>query len=263
MAKIIVITNNKGGCGKTTTALNLAAAFRLHGLDTLAVDLDGQRSLSVALGVEASPNGTVYTALKASPAPFVQPVEVQLQNGPAGALDLLPASCDLSALEIQLGGASDRTERIKEVLDKYRHLYSIIIVDTPPALGALTIGALYAADAVIVTSGPEPLALNGLANLRDSLRIIESNRREPLPSTVLLTQMDRRLSLHKMTADAIRANFPTFSTEIRKAVAIAESPAAQQDIFEYAPRSKGAEDYGALAAECLQAWKLRLPKKRK
>ena len=247
MALITAIANNKGGCGKTTTAANLGAALQRLGYGVLLVDLDGQTNLTASYGVAPTKEQTTFAALN-SGAP-IAPTGILPKGKGSGALDLLPASRDLAALDLALAGAPDRLERIARLLDAYRPAYDVILIDTPPAIGALTIGALYAADSVIITIQPQFLAVSGLVALSHAVTTIEENRGRALPFSVLLTQYDRRKSLHRLTEEQVAAAFATFATKIRDNVALGEAPAAGVDIFRYAPRSNGAADYAALAVE--------------
>lgn len=249
---IVSITNNKGGCGKTTTAANLGAALRLRGFDVLAVDLDGQANLSVTLGVGNTTGPTTYDAMKRPAAPYIPPVRVLGPETGAGVLDILPASEDLAACEVGLSNQTDRVTRLGAYLGQYADKYDFILIDTPPALGLLTISALYAADTAIITVQPQFLAVQGLIRLRDAIGKINAARAVDLNTRVLFTQYDGRKGLHRLTVEQVRAaGFPTFAAIIRENVALGEAPAVGLDVFRYAPRSKGAADYTDLCAEFL------------
>jgi len=257
MARIITIANNKGGVGKTTTAVSLGAALRLRGYDVLIIDYDGQANVTEALRVPTDA-GTTYDAMKRPVTPYVQPARVLTAEGGAGVLDVLPSTFDLSALETEIANQSDRVTRFTTVADKYREKYDVVIVDTPPTLGLLTISALYAADEMIITVQPQYLAVKGLLSLYDAVNTIGGNRGEQLDAVVLFTQYDRRKGLHRLTVEQVEAaGFRAFDTKIRDNVALGEAPAAGVDIFRYAPRSNGARDYEALTAEYLNAHRLR------
>ena len=257
MARIITIANNKGGVGKTTTAVSLGAALRSRGYDVLIIDYDGQANVTEALRVPTS-GGTTYDTMKARTAPYVPPVRVLAAEGSAGVLDVLPSCSDLSALELELSNQTDRVTRFSSVVDKYRDKYDAVIVDTPPTLGLLTVSALYATDEMFITVQPQYLAVKGLLTLYDAVNTIAGNRGEPLEPYVLFTQYDRRKGLHRLTVEQVEAaGFRAFQTKIRDNVALGEAPAAGVDIFRYAPRSNGAQDYDALTDEYLNARKLR------
>lgn len=261
MARTIAITNNKGGCGKTTTAVNMGAALRTRGYDVLLIDYDGQANLTACLGVEARPGATVYDAVKRPNASYIQPVRVLSPTASGcGVLDVLPASEDLAAVDVEQAQEPDRVTRLTGVVNLYADKYDVIIIDTPPALGLSTISALYAADETIITVQPQYLAVGGLVRLNGSISTINDNRpgRPALGSRVLFTQYDRRKGLHRATVEQVTAaGFLRFGTVIRDNVALGEAPAAALDIFRYAPNSYGAQDYDALAAEYLSGAKIR------
>ena len=258
MAQIIAIANNKGGCGKTTTAANLAAALRLRGCDVLIIDADGQANLTACFGITPRPGQTTFDALKTSTPPQITPARV-LAAEPrkrgagtpaAGVLDVLPGVPDLSAVEAGLIGEPDRLTRLRAALGQYRDKYDYIIIDTPPAVGMLTISALYAADTVIIAAQPQYLAVQGLLSLSGIIDKLRAAGAAVKDTRVLITQYDRRKSLHRLTAAQVEAaGFHVCSTLIRDNVALGEAPAAGVDIFRYAPRSNGAADYNALADE--------------
>lgn len=254
MARIIAIANNKGGCGKTTTAANVAAALRLGGLDVLIIDADGQANLTAYLGVSnPAPGFSTFDALKAPITPFIEPLRVldaEPGTGAAGVLDVLPAVPDLSAIEAGLVTEADRLTRFRTVADKYRTRYDCIIIDTPPAVGTLTVGALFAADAVIIAVQPEYLAVQGLLSLSRAIDTLNANGANIRETRVLFTRYDKRKGLHRLTVEQVEAaGFRSYRTKIRDNVALGEAPAAGLDIFRYAPRSNGAADYRALADE--------------
>lgn len=261
MGRIIAIANNKGGCGKTTTAANLAAALRLRGLDVLAIDADAQSNLTAYYGItNPAPGCTTFDALKKTTTPFIEPLQIipaepsSPGGEPApGRLDLLPACANLAAVEAALVGAPDRLQRFAALADKYRTRYDCIIIDTPPAVGPLTAGALFAADSVIIAVQPQFLAVQGLLSLTRVINTLNANGARISETRVLFTQYDARKGLHRVTVEKVAAaGFNTCAVRIRENVALGEAPAVGLDIFRYAPRSNGAADYAALADE-LQA----------
>ena len=257
MARVIALVNNKGGVGKTTTAVSLGAALRNRGYDVLIIDLDGQANATAALNAPTE-GGTTYDTLNRPTTPYVQPARVLAPENGAGVLDVLPSCIDLSALESELATQSDRVTRFTSVAGKYREKYDAVLVDTPPTLGLLTISALYAADELIITVQPQFLAVKGLVQMRDAVDTIAGNRGEPLDARVLFTQYDRRKSMHRAAVEQVEgAGYKTFATKIRDNVALAEAPAVGVDIFRYAPRCNGAQDYTALTDEYLNAHRLR------
>jgi chromosome partitioning protein len=258
MATVTVITNNKGGVAKTTTVTNLAAALRRGGFDVLCIDLDGQCNLTETLGVDTSTvQGTTYDTLKKRNAPYVQPVRVLPSGEGVGVVDVLPSERDMFAAEAMLTNEPDRVTRFAAVVDGYRDKYDVILIDTTPTIGLLSISALYAADNAIITTNPDYLATRGLVSVRDIINDVNGNRPAPLGYKVLFCKYDKRKGLHRLTVEQVRAAFPTFATVVRDNVALSEAPAAHTDIFRYAPRSYGAQDYEAIAAEYVKAYRLR------
>lgn len=256
MARIIAITNNKGGCGKTTTAVNLSAALRLQGYDVLAVDVDAQANLTGCLRVSAQE--TTADALADTSTPYINPVRVLSPEGTAGVLDVLPSCRDLMAVEIDLTNKPDRFTRLTGVIDKYRDKYDFIIIDTPPASGVLTISALFAADEYIITVKPEYLDVQGLLTIQQTITQVEGAKGVIMAGCVLFTQYDKRKTLHTLTAEQVEASgIKTYKTRIRSNVALGEAPATGTDIFRYNRRSNGAQDYAAFTAEYLKGVKVK------
>lgn len=258
MARVITITNHKGGTGKTATAVNLAAALRLRGFDVLIIDYDGQANATDALRVSTE-GGTVYDAIKKPITFFIPAARVLNPESSAGVLDVLPACADLSACEVELSNQSDRVVRFSTVVEKYRQKYDFVLIDTPPTLGLMTVSALYAADELIVPTQPEYLAVRGLLALNDVVNTVNQFRKGfPLYPRVVFTQYDKRKSLHRSTVEQVAAasGFRTFTTTIRDNVALGEAPASGVDIFRYNPRCIGAQDYSALADEYLSGSKI-------
>lgn len=249
MARIITIANNKGGCGKTTTAVNFAAGLRNAGRNVLCIDVDAQCNLTACFGLRPGAPST-FDALKAPRAPYIAPVRVLDAVEGAGVLDVLPAVPDLSAVELSLAGEADRLQRFARFVEQYRPRYDFVIIDTPPAVGVLTIGALYASDETIITTQPQFLAVQGLIKLRDVIGKLNTAGAAIGSARVLFTQYDRRKGLHRETVARVEAaGFDVFDAKIRENVALGEAPAAGIDIFRYAPKSNGAADYGAMLAE--------------
>jgi chromosome partitioning protein len=252
MARIITICNNKGGVGKTTTAVNVGAALRLKGYNVLLIDFDGQCNLTETFRVNVGPNAHIYTAMANKGISYIEPVEVLSREDKTGILHVIPSSRDLSALEVEMAEESDRVTRFSTIVEKYRSKYDFILIDTPPTLGLLTISALYCADEVIITVQPQFLAIRGLLTLIDVIKDVEGFRNCSIAYKVLFTQYDKRKGLHRNTAESVaNAGFPVFETRIRSNVALEESPAAGCDIFTYSKNSNGAQDYYALTSEYL------------
>ena len=226
--------------------------MRLRGYNVLLIDYDGQSNLTETLRIPVAQDCHTYAAMRERITNYMQPVEVMHADGKAGALSVLPSVPDLSALEVEMAEQPDRITRFRTVADKYRDKYDVILIDTPPTLGLLTLSALYASDEVIITVQPQYLAVRGLVSVTDIIRQVEELKGGTLPYYVLFTQYDKRKGLHRMTADEVRgAGFPVFDTVIRDNVALGEAPAVGADIFTYAKHSNGAQDYDALTSEYL------------
>lgn len=246
---VIAVSNHKGGVGKTTSTLNLGAALQRRGEKVLLVDLDPQANLTQSLGLtEHSP--TVYEALRGE-APL-QPVEV------LPGLDVVTSTLDLSGAEVELSSEAGREYILKELLEPLRKRYAYVLLDSPPSLGLLTINAFTAADTVYIPLQAHYLALQGLSKLQEVVDRVGKRLNKGLRiGGVFVTQYDQRKVLNREVADTIRKHFPSvvFRTAIRDNVALAEAPTAGLDVFRYAPRSTGAEDYAALAREVMKRTK--------
>lgn len=260
MAIAISVVNQKGGVGKTTTTVNLGAALAEKGKKVLLIDIDAQSNLSTHLGlgvkedltemaeVSKGPEWTVYDVLKGTKR--IQDVVIKRSAN----LDVVPSSLLLSAADLELGGVVGRELLLKRAIDKVREQYDVILIDCPPTLGLLSLNALAAVDQVIVPVQSEYLALHGVRQLLDTIDQVRSVYNQNLiVGGVLICLHDSRKRLARAVADTIRNYFGdlVFATVIRENVALAEAPAKGQTIFEYLPKSPGAEDYLALSEEVL------------
>jgi chromosome partitioning protein len=260
VAIVISIVNQKGGVGKTTTTVNLGAALANKGKKVLLIDIDAQSNMTTHLGLgvredpddlaspEKGPAWTVYDVLKGSKR--IQDVVVHRSDN----VDVVASSLLLSAADLELGGVVGRELLLKRAIDKVRDSYDVIMIDCPPTLGLLSLNALAAVDKVIVPVQSEYLALHGVRQLLDTIDQVRNVYNQNLiVGGVLICLHDSRKRLARAVADTIRAYFGelVFSTIIRENVALAEAPAKGQTIFEYMPKSSGAEDYSALAEEVL------------
>ncbi len=245
MGRTIAISNHKGGVGKTTTVVNLAAGLASFGRKTLAVDLDPQANLTFSFGI-SKVETSVYDALKGkAPLPILNIKEN---------LDIVPSSLDLAGAEMELNSEAGREYIFDEVLSPFKDNYDYILIDCPPSLGLLTINAFTTADEIIIPIQAHFLAIKGLTKI---LEVISKVKRRLNPNVeitgVIITLYDKRKILHRDVEETIKTYFQdkVYHTKIRENISLAEAPAQGQDIFSYQPSSRGAEDYYNLTMEFL------------
>ena len=250
MAKIISIVNQKGGVGKTTSALNLAAALAIYEKRVLLIDFDPQGNASGGLGIDTKkPN--VYQALidKAD-------VKETIKNyAPLPKLDVIPSDIDLSGAEIELVKEFSREYKLRNMLNKISDNYDYILIDCPPSLGLLTVNALSASSDILIPIQCEYYALVGVSKLLNTVNLIKKALNPNLNIMgILLTMFDRRLNLSYQVAKEVRKYFKerTFNTIIMRNVKLSEAPSFGKSIFEYDISSQGAKDYFNLAKEVMQ-----------
>ena len=248
MGKVIAVANQKGGVGKTTTAINLSSSVALEGKSVLLIDMDPQGNATSGLGIDQkSLKGTTYSCLVKSTT-----VQESIIETAVSGLSLLPANADLAGAEVELANVEEREGHLRSMISDVRLQYDFVFLDCPPALGILTINALTAANSVLVPVQCEYYAMEGLSRLIGSIDLVRQSYNPDLDiEGIVLTMFDSRISLSRQVADQIRSHFveKVYQAVIPRNVALAEAPSYGRPGVLYNVASAGSQSYVSLAKE--------------
>ncbi|MBV9579894.1 MAG: ParA family protein [Chloroflexi bacterium] len=254
-ATVLAVANQKGGVGKTTTAVNLSAYLAL-GVRVLLIDLDPQANATSSLGLD--PNGVELSTYEALIGEV--PLARAIVNSGRVQLDVAPASRALAGAQVELVDMADRERRLRIALEDVAPRYDVVLVDTPPSLGILTLNALVAADRLLAPVQCEYLALEGVAQLMETIELVRATLNPRLELLgMLMTMFDPRTRLSPQVVAEVRRHFPdrTLQTVIPRSVRLSEAPSYGKPVLEYEPTSRGASAYADLAQELIQRGLLR------
>lgn len=249
MARVIAVANQKGGVGKTTTAINLAACLAHLDKRVLIVDFDPQANASSGLGIAASEDAGIYHALIGE-----KPLVDAVKKTDHPKLHLVPGSAALAGAAVELVSATNREHFLRQAIDAVRDSYDYIFIDNPPSLGIITLNGLVAADAVLIPVQAEYFALEGLGQLLSTIELVRDNIKPELAiSGSVITMYDARTRLSKEVLQELYRHFPNnmFRSVIPRSVRLAEAPSFGKSIMSYDPFSKAAKAYERLAKEFL------------
>lgn len=257
-AKIFSIANQKGGVGKTTTAINLASALATQGINTLLIDLDPQGNATSGLGYEKEKGKSLYMPLHGEDEALGKVINTAQKN-----LSIIPSEVDLAAIEVELAQGKDYLTKLRTCLEpiKKSGQFKAIILDCPPALGMLSMNSLAAADYLLVALQCEYLALEGLSQILEVVEELKGagiNKKLEVGG-ILMTMFDIRTRLSNQVHDEVKKHFPEklFKTVIPRSVRLSEAPSFGQSIFEYDPMSSGAVAYKNFAKEVNKRFQLK------
>jgi chromosome partitioning protein len=252
MGRVTAIANQKGGVGKTTTAISLAAALSIAERSTLLIDLDSQCSATKGLGLKAGPAGDMYSVLSGEKALEEILIPTELEH-----LSVAPASRDLVGIELELVSAMAREYRLREVIRPIRDRFMHILIDCPPSLGLLTVNALAAADGIMIPVQCEYLALEGVSQMIETVQRVQAALNHDLVlDGVILTMFDERTNLSRQVVDEVREHFKerVYEAIVPRNVRLGEAPSFGRPIMLYDIRSRGSEAYLNLAREVIRQY---------